>query len=317
MSTKITGAVIVAAGMSSRMHSFKPMLPLAGATVIRTLIGTLQKASVAPVVVVTGRNGRELTEHILDLGVETVLNERYAETDMFYSACLGLRTISGRADRVFFLPGDVPLFSHYSITAMNEYMDRYGCDILIPAYNGRQGHPVLLAAPVIDQLTDYQGEGGLKGAIDSLEARKAVLTLPDQGLVLDADNPEDYRRLEQYSAAAAQLPPLSAAARVALCRTEIFFDEQLAQILELTDKYDSLARACKQAGVSYSHGWQRIRRAEEQLGFILLQSSRGGEGGGGSHLTNRGSKFLDAYRKFRRNVERYSAKQLEKLFSDY
>ena len=78
----------------------------------------------------------------------------------------------------------------------------------------------------------YQGEGGLKGAIDSSGARKVIIALPDQGLVMDADNPEDYRRLEQYSESTAQLPPLSCRAKVSLCRTESFFDEQLAKILE-------------------------------------------------------------------------------------
>ena len=86
MSTKIPGAVIVAAGMSSRMHSFKPMLPLAGATVIRTLIGTLQKASIAPIIVVTGRNGRELTEHILDTVSYTHLDV-YKRQPVMVCAC--------------------------------------------------------------------------------------------------------------------------------------------------------------------------------------------------------------------------------------
>ena len=66
-----------------KSHDNKPMLPLAGATVIRTLIGTLQKASVAPIIVVTGRNDQELTEHILDMGVETVMKEDDSHTDMF------------------------------------------------------------------------------------------------------------------------------------------------------------------------------------------------------------------------------------------
>ena len=35
-----TGAVVLAAGLSSRMKSFKPMLPLAGSTVIKTAIST-------------------------------------------------------------------------------------------------------------------------------------------------------------------------------------------------------------------------------------------------------------------------------------
>ena len=49
-----TGAVVVAAGLSSRMKSFKPMLPLAGSTVIKTAISTLRAAGVTTIVVVTG-----------------------------------------------------------------------------------------------------------------------------------------------------------------------------------------------------------------------------------------------------------------------
>ena len=317
MSIEQTGAVIVAAGMSSRMHSFKPMLPLAGATVIRTLIGTLQKAGVEPIIVVTGRNGKALTEHIEDMGVETIKNENYATTDMFYSACMGLRQISGRCERIFFLPGDVPLFSHYSIAAMGEYMDQYPCDILIPAYNGKQGHPVLLTSKALDFLTTYQGEGGLKGAINAYTGKKMVIALPDQGLIMDADNPEDYRRLEEYSESASTLPALHAVARVSLARTECFFNDEVARLLELTRRYGSLTRACKQAGVSYSKGWQSIKLAEEQLGFILLQSNRGGADGGGSRLTSRGAEFLAAYRKFKRSVEKYANKQFEKYFTEY
>ncbi len=55
-----TGAVMVAAGMSSRMKSFKPMLQLAGSTVIKTAISTLKSAKVAGIVVVTGNNAEEL-----------------------------------------------------------------------------------------------------------------------------------------------------------------------------------------------------------------------------------------------------------------
>ena len=59
--------------------------------------------------------------------------------------CLfGSAGYQGKGRSGLFSPGDVPLFSHYSVTAMNEYMDQYPCGILPPtAYNGRQGHPVL------------------------------------------------------------------------------------------------------------------------------------------------------------------------------
>ncbi|NLF80516.1 MAG: nucleotidyltransferase family protein, partial [Clostridia bacterium] len=238
-----TGAVIVAAGMSSRMKSFKPMLPLAASTVIRTLIGTLQQAGVAPIIVVTGRNSAELTRHIADLAVITIENIHYAKTDMFFSAGLGLNAVADQAERVFFLPGDVPLFSRHSLAAMSEYMDQNPCDILIPTYNGRQGHPVLIKTRAIAELTAFSGQGGLRAAIKNYDGKKCRIALPDQGLILDADNPADYFRLTEYLAADARQMPLTCGVNLTLSKSEVFFDAALASLLELTQKHGSLTKA--------------------------------------------------------------------------
>jgi CTP:molybdopterin cytidylyltransferase MocA len=49
-----TGAVIVAAGMSSRMHDFKPLLKIGSITIVQRIIATLQQAGVDLIVLVTG-----------------------------------------------------------------------------------------------------------------------------------------------------------------------------------------------------------------------------------------------------------------------
>ena len=56
-------AVIAAAGLSSRMKSFKPLLPLADDTIIGTLIDTLKQAGVADIVVVIGHKAEEMTAY--------------------------------------------------------------------------------------------------------------------------------------------------------------------------------------------------------------------------------------------------------------
>ena len=309
-----TGAVIVAAGLSSRMNAFKPMLPLAGATVIRTLIGTLRQAGVELIVVVTGRNSEELSEHIADLDVETVKNEDYASTDMFHSACLGFARLEGRCEQVFFMPGDVPLFSPYSVMEMLEYRRATDTDVLTPSYNGRQGHPVLLSAAAVPEMTAYRGPSGLKGAIRSYKGSKDVLPLPDQGLVMDADDPEDYAKLLEYARAKEQREQPHCEISVAVATGSPFFDEKLAELLELTERYGSLARACRQADISYSNGWKKVRWAEEELGFLLVRSTRGGPVGGGSVLTKRGRAYLTAYKKFRASMMRFGKKQFQKYF---
>lgn len=194
-----TGAVIVAAGMSSRMKAFKPMLSLRGSTIIKTVISSLRSAGVGEIAVVTGNKAGLLTEHLSATGITCLYNPNYETTEMFDSAKIGLNYLKDRCDRIFFLPGDVPLFSKRSLKILTAEMDRDGCEILMPVHDGKSGHPILLDNSVIPFLVSYQGSGGLKGAIDYFPGLKRTIQLDDIGMTLDADRPEDYERLKDYA----------------------------------------------------------------------------------------------------------------------
>lgn len=193
-----TGAVIAAAGMSSRMKAFKPMLEFGSSTIIRTVISSLQSAGINEIVVITGHNAGMLEDHILSAGVTCLFNNEYKTTDMFYSAKIGLDYIKNKCDRVFFLPGDVPLFSKKSLIFMQKYMSDSGCKIILPLHDGIPGHPILIDHCAIPSLLSYNGSSGLKGAIDSFDGFKETIRLDDIGMTLDADYPEDYEKLKVY-----------------------------------------------------------------------------------------------------------------------
>ena len=57
---KKTGAVLVAAGLSSRMGEFKPMLPFGDSTIALHMVTMLKRLGVSPLVVVTGYRAGEL-----------------------------------------------------------------------------------------------------------------------------------------------------------------------------------------------------------------------------------------------------------------
>jgi len=307
-----TGAVIVAAGLSSRMKSFKPLLQLGGSTVIRTVIETLQSAGVSPIVVVTGRDAAALQRHLQSLSVHCVHNADYASTDMFYSAKMGMLHIQSLCDRFFFLPADIPLFSKRSLLTMMGYFDYSGCQLLLPSYKGQEGHPVLIDQELIGELLMFTGAGGLRGAMDHLNCQKEILDLLDAGTTMDADKPEEYQQLKRYAAMMSQKDPLNIQVDVLISRKEPFFSTQIAQLMQDVARSQSLRQACAMNHISYSKGWKWIKIAESQLGFALLNSQQGGKQGGQSNLTPEGIRFLRVYIEFIQNLER----RAESLFRD-
>lgn len=182
------GAVVAAAGLSSRMGEFKPLLPFDGATVLGRCVANLRAAGAAEIVVVTGYRGDEISETLRGSGVRCVHNPDYANTQMYDSLCLGLRALSEDCSVILLTPGDVPLVRPETIRALLEVRGGFAC----PVCNGRRGHPAALDAAYRGALQDYGGEGGLRGAVGALHIPVTEVEVNDEGMHLDLDTPEDY-----------------------------------------------------------------------------------------------------------------------------
>ena len=185
------GAVVAAAGLSSRMGAFKPLLPFDGSTVIGRCVANLRGAGAEEIVVVTGHRGEELAEALRGSGVRCVHNPDYARTQMFDSLRLGLRALSPGCDAVLLTPGDVPLVRRETIRALLDERGGFAC----PVCGGRRGHPVALDAAFLPALLGWSGEGGLRGAVAALGIPVFPVETDDAGMLLDLDTPEDYGKV--------------------------------------------------------------------------------------------------------------------------
>lgn len=194
-----TGAVIVAAGLSSRMNAFKPLLPLGKSTLIETLLGTFHAAGVEGITVVTGYQAALLQARLEAWPVDFRHNPHFATTDMFCSARIGLSHRQPLADQIFFTPGDVPLVAAATLRQLMRAMAGSGASVLIPAHEGRKGHPVLIRAAAIPAILAYSGGQGMKGALASPGNVVQLWPVKDPGILLDADRPEDYQNLCAYA----------------------------------------------------------------------------------------------------------------------
>lgn len=97
-------SLIVAAGMSSRMKKFKPLLKLGEKTIIEHVVDTLYEGGVNKIVIVTGNRSDKIREQLKTRDVIFIHNELYESTSMFESVKLGLNYLKGKCDKLFFCP---------------------------------------------------------------------------------------------------------------------------------------------------------------------------------------------------------------------
>ena len=193
-----TGAVILAAGLSSRMGEFKPLMNLCGKTMIERTIEPFVEAGISPVVVVTGRDHEMLEAALKDFPVTCVFNTEYASCEMLDSVKVGLNKLAALApgyENVFIEPADVPLYGKDTLLKLLENAKEKKRYALRPLFNGKNGHPILISADLVPEILQYKGERGLKGALEYLDCFINV-PVENEGVLLDADTPEDFEKLE-------------------------------------------------------------------------------------------------------------------------
>ena len=301
-----TGALIVAAGMSSRMGDFKPMLNIGSISIAQRVVATFQQAGVDRIVMVTGYNATALERHLAGNGIVFLRNENYETTHMFDSARIGLAYLRDKCDRVLFTPVDIPLFTAATVQALLAC----GAPLAAPVCEGETGHPTLIASDLIPVLLADSGEGGLRGAFERCGVPTELVPVPDRGILHDADTPEDYRALLAYHNEQLVRPVLS----VALAREKPFFDARTAMLLSLVAETESVRTACQRMQMSYSSGWNVIRTLESQLSRTLIRRSQGGAGGGKSRLTEDGERLLGQYEAYVAALRESAAELFDSYF---
>ena len=182
-----TGALIVAAGKSSRMGDFKPMLQLGSISIAQRVINNFRQAGISKIVVVTGYNADALERHLASNHVIFLRNEDYETTHMFDSVRIGLEYLKDKVDTVLFTPVDVPLFTAHTVTQMLSL----GQPLVTPVCNGTPGHPILIRSSLIESILSNDGNTGLKGAVEHCGTPMYCLNVEDLGIIHDADTPED------------------------------------------------------------------------------------------------------------------------------
>lgn len=187
----MTGGIVLAAGYSSRMGRFKPLLSVDGVPALVRAIRCLSGAGLS-VAVVTGHRHEELSPLIAAEGAVELFNESYAE-GMFGSVLTGVRYFARLgADAALLLPADCPLVP---VSVVRELAALDTEDFAVPCWRGKKGHPLRIPARFFDEILSHDGSGGLKAV--TLRHPLFRLETACEGVVTDMDVPEDYEALQR------------------------------------------------------------------------------------------------------------------------
>jgi molybdenum cofactor cytidylyltransferase len=190
------GAIILAAGTSSRMGSPKLLLPFKGLPIVAYPLILACRHHLHPIVCVTGRYDLPVQEalHSWREDVTFQFNVHY-KNGMSSSLKVGIDAMKGKVDAVLIFLGDQPLVTNEVIqTMIEQYIacKENGIKIIRPFYNGQMGHPILFDSSLFNAFDDLQGDEGGKVIIQQNTKFLKVLHFPNSDWGVDIDTPEDY-----------------------------------------------------------------------------------------------------------------------------
>ena len=182
-------AVVLAAGLSSRMGSNKLLSELNGQALIKHTIDQLVGTAIDEVIVVTGHQAAEIQLALKDHKVRFVYNEDYAQ-GLSTSVRAGIAAAQ-EFDAAFICLGDMPLIEAADLNRMiAAFSVVEGRSLVAPVLGRKLGNPVLWGQEHFADLMTLTGDRGARSLIEARRDQIVEIAVTHDGILLDTDTPE-------------------------------------------------------------------------------------------------------------------------------
>ena len=190
----LVGAIVLAAGLSTRMGRPKMTLPWGGATVLDSVLRAFQGENIEPVVVVTG-SARHAVEQICSTypTVETVFTPDFENGEMTDSIKAGIRVFDDGIDAVFIAPGDHPGMQGRIIRQILEAYKKHKRLFVVPSFQMHRGHPWLVDRRVWPELENLGPTNTLRDLLKKNADQIEYVVVDNDSVLRDIDTPQDYQ----------------------------------------------------------------------------------------------------------------------------
>ena len=309
----MVAALILAAGVSLTENATVAIDSISRIEIIKRLIMVFRQASIRRIVVLTGHDAEEIENRCSHLGVVFIRNAENKNGNMLSDIKIGLTYLKGKCEKVFISPADVSLFSAETVIKLGNSQ----AQAAIPIYNDRSGYPLLIVQDIFDRIIGCEGAEDIDEALSVGEIKRQDIEVPDAGVKIDVSDNADMEAIVHYHS----LRKIRPEAKIQLMAERGFFGPGIMLLLTLIKETGSLKHAAKRMGLSQNKAIRMIAVAEEQLGYEILATSRGGYhgngtvGGGSSEITKKGMDLMNSYEAFEFECTEYIKRSFEKHFS--
>ena len=187
-----TCAIILAAGKSERMGTNKLLLPFHGKPMINTVIDNVIQSGVNHIMVVLGAFREDMITAIEKLPVIQCYNADF-EIGMFTSVQCGFRNMPSTTDAAIVFLGDQPMIPGEVTRRIIQAYTQSKKGILIPVYNGRRGHPLLIDKKYASTIAALGPDEGLRNLFVKYTDDIQEVEVPAPGILRDIDTDLDYK----------------------------------------------------------------------------------------------------------------------------
>lgn len=178
-------AVILAAGYSSRIGTNKMLLEVDEIPIICRVIEAFYP-SCRSIHVVGGHYYDDLEPILKTYEKVNIIKNNNYHLGMFSSLLCGIKDVTGDC---FICPGDYPLLTSQIV----EQLTTVKGEFIVPTYQGRKGHPVLLTSDLIRLLRQEPVESNLKVFRDRHQV--TYIEVQNDSVLIDVDTKEAYNEV--------------------------------------------------------------------------------------------------------------------------
>ena len=190
-------AIILAAGLSSRMGQPKMLLPWGRMTIIEQVVTTILEAGIEPPIVITGSGDEEIRALLANYPVHLIFNPRYADGEMLHSLQAGIAVLDlqqQQCQAAFIVLGDQPQIQVSTVKGLIQEYESNPSLIIIPSYRMHRGHPWLIGKELWGEILALKLPRTLRDLLNDHSSQIQYLNLDTPTILSDLDTPEDYKR---------------------------------------------------------------------------------------------------------------------------